>query len=198
MIFQNKDGELRIIDHGNNGTTHCIEILFADANLSGPVSRSQTEERLILDRGTLDAQAHYVESGDAARLEPLPLTFSARTADTTHTQNLLSMMSGATTLSTGGSAYRMYSRKGKGINIYGLSVALPAFADTDYKIAYMVEVLYSGTSSWGFRWDEVYFPPAEQTIAEAEDSLTLNLNGQIYGGVTKITAFSASVTKLPD
>ena len=41
----------------------------------------------------------------------------------------------------------------------------------------------------GFRWDEVYFPPQEQTITEGEDAVTFNLSGQIYGGVTNITAF---------
>lgn len=198
MLFQHKDGVLHIIEHGVSGTTYYVKILFTDANLSGPISRAQTEERLVLDRGVLSSDGHYVESDDTARLEPLPLTFSCRSADTSHSQVLLQLLSGATNLSlpSSGQSWTMHSRKGKGISIYGLATSLPDFKDQSFKAAYMVEVLYSGTSNWGFRWDEVYFPPAEQTVAEAEDSLTLNLNGQIFGGVTKITAFTSG-TEIP-
>jgi len=196
MIFQHKDGTLRIIEHGNAGTTYHVEVRFIDANLTGPIARPQTEERLVLNRSQLDSNAHYVEGGDASRLEPLSLTFSCKAADTSHTQFLIDILSGASVCAVGASTYKMHSRKGKeaSTNIYGLSTALPNFADTNYKCCYMVEVLYSGTSNWGVRWDQTYFPPAEQTITESEDALTLNLNGQIYGGVTTITSHTASTT----
>ena len=66
-------------------------------------------------------------------------------------------------------------------------------------MTYMVEVLWSGTSDLGMRWDEVLFHPNEQTVTEADDSVTLNLNGMIYGGVTTITALTsgASVLAIP-
>lgn len=207
MLFQNKDGEIRIYEHGrgglggaarpNSGVTHYFEILFIDANLSGPIARAQTEERLVLNRGVLDSNAHYVESDDTARLEPLALTFSCRSADTKNMQMLLNILSGVTeVIGVGGTTYPIHTRKGKGSAIYGLSTSLPQFSGTTgsiYKIAYKVEVLYSGTSDWGLRWDEVYFPPAEQTIVEAEDSLTINLNAQVFGGVTTITSFHSDI-----
>ncbi len=162
------------------------------------MERSLPEERMILDRGLVDSNAHYVASGDAARLEPLGLTFSCRGADTRSTQLLIDLLSGATVLVDGGITYPVKSRKAKPQNtdLYGpradAAIPLPNFSDTVHRNAYMVEVLWSGTSNWGFRWDEVYFPAAEQVITENEDSLTLGLNGRIYGGVTLITAFSSA------
>jgi hypothetical protein len=196
MIFQGKDGELRLYEHGTSGVTRYLEILFIDANISGPVARGQTEERIVLDRGLLDANAHYVESDDKTRMEPLSLTFSSKFADTNNSQLLSDLVSGATVLTVGGVSYQMYSRAGKGDAMYGFSVTPPALRDSDLKVAYMVEVLYSGTSDWGFRWDETYFPPGEQTVAESEDALTVTLNGMVYGGVTTITAFTAGAVAM--
>jgi hypothetical protein len=203
MMFQHKDGELRIYEHGNwlnlyplsSGVTQYMEILFADANLTGPLGRSLPAERLVMDRSTLDSNAHYVEEGDASRMEPLSLTFSCKTADTLSYQLLMQMMSGTSLLSDSGSAttYQMNTRTGKGIDMYGFSVTPPSFRDDlNNKVTYMVEVMWSGTSNLGMRWDEVLFHPNEQTVTEAEDSVTLNLNGMIYGGVTQITFFTGN------
>jgi len=190
MIFQAKDGELRLYEHGAAGVTRYLEILFLDANISGPVARGQTEERIVMDRGLLDANAHYVESDDKARMEPLALTFSSKFADTKNSQLLTDLLSGATILSVGGVSFQMYSRAGSGASMYGFSVAPPSLRGSE-KIAYMAEILYSGTSNWGFRYDETYFAPSEQTVAESEDALTVTMNGLVYGGVTTITAFTS-------
>lgn len=201
MMFQHKDGELRIYEHGNwldlyplsSGVTQYMEILFTDANLTGPLGRSLPSERLVMDRGVLDTNAHYVEEGDASRMEPLSLTFSCKTADTTEYKLLLDMMSGTSLLQVGGTTYQMNTRTGKGIDMYGFSTTPPSFRDDlNNKVTYMVEVMWSGTSNLGMRWDEVLFHPNEQTVTEAEDSVTLNLNGMIYGGVTAIDAFTGN------
>jgi hypothetical protein len=199
MIFQHKDGELRLSDHGyGGGVTKYIEILFTDANLTGPLGRSLPAERLVMDRGVLDTNAHYVEEGDASRMEPLSLTFSCKTADTTNYQILLQMMSGTSLITVGGTTYGMYSRTGKGISMYGFTTTPPSFRDSNnIKTTYTVQVLWSGTSDLGMLWDEVLFHPNEQTITEADDSVTLNLNGMIYGGVTSISAFLAGHTQIP-
>jgi hypothetical protein len=108
------------------------------------------------------------------------------------------MMSGATLISVGGTTYQMNTRSGRGIDMYGFSVTPPAFTDSnEIKCTYTVQVIWSGTSDLGMLWDEVLFHPNEQTVTEAEDSVTLNLNGMIYGGVTQITAFLAGHTAVP-
>ena len=197
MIWTNRDGELRLVEHGNSGTTYYLEVLFTDANLSGPVSRQKTEEVLYANRSNAKSdKLGYNEGSTMARLEPLPLTFTCRTADTDHSDALTKWLSGVTTVR----AHVLYSRKGSGLTsmtkIPQLNIGtagLPSFKD-GAKQAYMVEVLWSGSgvSNLGIRWDEVYFPPSEQTVGEAEDGISLNLNGQVYGGITYITAFTAA------
>jgi len=124
-IFQHKDGELRIYEHGCGGVTRYIEILFTDANLSGPIARSRTDERLILMRGVLDPDAYYAEGGDAPVVGPYPLTFSCKTADTWPTMALDDLLSGTTIVY----GYRMYSRKGKGISIPGFTTEIIYLTD---------------------------------------------------------------------
>lgn len=195
MLFQHKDGQLRIFEHGASGTTYYLEILFTNADLSGPMGRPQEREELIVDFLDTADDARYVMQGIEHRLTPLSLTFSCRSADTTHSQLLHQLLAGEQVLAVGGISYTMHSRKGKGTSITGISYALPSFDDT-YKNAYMVEVLYSGSSAYGYRWDEVYFPPEAQRVDEAGAFLSLVITGQVYGGVTRITAFT-SATKLP-
>jgi len=103
MIFQGKDGELRITSYGYNGTTRYIKVLFCEMNYDGPLGKTRTEERLVMDRGIFDACSHMVEGNDEPRFNPAPLTFSCRLADTTHTQVLVDWLSGVTFTSlTGG------------------------------------------------------------------------------------------------
>jgi len=73
-------------------------------------------------------------------------------------------------------------------------VSLPAFADTS-KNSWRVEVLWDGTNDYGQRFEEVYFPPDQQTITEAEDGLTLSVNALVYGAVSRISVFAAGTTK---
>lgn len=201
-IFQHRDGQLRIYEHGRggiggagrtaSGVTNYFEILFCDANLSAPIGRNFSEERIILDRGVFDSNAHYVQSNDAARLEPINLTFSCKLYDKSQSNLLGQMLSGSTVLvSVGGVTYPLKSRSGKGMLIPGLSKTIrpPAFLASSGKIAFKIEVLYSGTSNYGYRWDEAFFNPGEQSMTEAEDSVTLNLNAKIFGGVTRIFSF---------
>jgi len=200
MIFQARDGELRIIEQGNAGTTYYLEILFTEGNLSAPVARPQTEEILCTDRGNLDKNTSYRNAPAAARLDPLPLTFTTRAANNSHTDAMTAWLSGVTTVRN----HTLYTRKGSGSSsttpipqVNTGSAGLPGFAD-GAKMAYMIEALWSGSgvSNLGYRWDEVYLPPAEQTVTEGAEAVTLAINAQIYGGVTKITAFTTGCTEI--
>ena len=200
MIWQARNGELRIVEHGNSATTYYLEILFTEANLSGPIARPRTEEILYSDRGKADDHAGYREAPSISRLEPMPLTFSAKTADTDRSEAMSTWFSGATIVR----GHTLYTRRGQGATyttpipqLGTWTAGLPNFADSG-KIAFMVEVLWSksGTSYLGYRWDEVYFPPNEQTITESEESVTLSLNGQVYGGVSKMFAFTTGCTEI--
>lgn len=190
MIFQGKDGELRIIEFGLSGTTRYLKILFCEMNYDGPIARPRTEEKLIMDRGNFDTNAHYVEGNDEPRYAPIPLTFSCRLADTTNSKIVTEWIGGTTKIS---GVTQLYSFKGK-TTIDGNT--LPDFVNNTAKYAYRVEVLWDGTNDLGFKNEEVYFTPQEQKVTESAEGLILSCNGQIYGDVTRITGFTAGTTAI--
>ena len=64
MIFQGKDGELRIMDFGYDGTSSMMKVLFSEMDFDGPISRPRTEEELIMDRNQFDSNSHYIEKDE--------------------------------------------------------------------------------------------------------------------------------------
>ena len=140
--------------------------------------RKKTEERYILDRGVMDSNAHYVQGSDDPLYEALPLTVSCKINDTTSGVSYLDE------LFRGGPVNGKTPATSKGKTMNDGSNANPDFVDST-KVCFHVECLWSGTTDLGYEWAEVYFPPGEQTIAEAEDGITLSLNGQIYGTINR-------------
>ena len=198
MLLAGKDGELRISDYGNAGTTNRIAVLFCEMDFTGPTSRPRTGETLIMDRGNMDSNAHYMEGNDEPRYAALPISFSCKMADTIDSGELLQWVSGVTKIS---GTTQLWSYKGQSAGIDGNT--LPDFKEGAYasggtsgKFAYMLEVLWDGTTDLGLQYNEIYFPPGESSINESADGLTLNVNGQVYGDVTKILAFNANTTAI--
>ena len=197
MLLAHKDGQMRLLSGATvgywsgvtqyAGCTYYFEILFTDANFSAPTTRKKTEERLVMDRGLVDSHAHYVQSAEDPIMEPLPLTISCKINDTTSGVSYLDewFRSGKVNNRT------VASTKGNTYNVSGVSN--PIFVDTT-KRTYHVECIWDGTVDLGFEWAEVYFPPGEQTIAEGEDGITLNLSGQIYGTIKRIAAFTSGTS----
>ena len=192
MLFQGKDGELRIL----SGSSQSLSILFCEMDYSGPLSRTLTEETLMMNRGVFSTDAHYIAGNDEPRYAPLPLTFSCRLNDNTNTWILGEWISGVTNIS---GSTQLYTTKGT-TTIDGNT--LPDFANgaggnsdvvssVSSKYAYNVEVLWDGTNDFGIGNKEVYFKPGEQTITESADGVMLSCNAEIYGDVTRITGFTA-------
>lgn len=190
--FQGYDGELRIISYGTTPSTSTgyIEVLFCEMDFNGPISKPKRTETLILNRGRFDTDAHYIEGSDEDVYAPLQFTVSCRLADTVHTGVLHEWISGVTKLS---GTTQLYSWKTH-TKINGVST--PAFADETGKYAYRVEVKWDGDTDYGFRYEEVYFQPGQQTISESANGVMLSMTGLIYGDVTRITAFTSGVTSV--
>ena len=186
MLFTHKDGILRLVSGA--GTTSAIayylELLFTDANFSAPIQRKKTEERLVMDRGVQDGHGHYAQGGDDPIMEPLPLTVSCKINDTTSGVSYLDewLRGGVVNL------HPLGTTKGDTYNVSGVSN--PPFADSAKKCS-NVECLWDGSTDLGYKWYEVYFPPGEQTITEAEDGITLSLNGQVYGTIVRISGVTS-------
>lgn len=186
MIFKHKDGEFRIYD---GGTPYYLEVLFTGADLSFPIKRGRPEEMLNMDRTNFDSNASYSLGADDPILEPASFTITAKLDDTgTNTTYLKQIVSGVTTINSKTVTTTKGTTKIK--NGADVGITTPSFKDAR-KTAYNVEVLWSGTTNMGYRLAEVYFPPASQTISEAEDAVTISVNGMVYGSITPISAFTS-------
>lgn len=191
MLYQGKDGEMRITDYGTDtsagSTRYYQEILFCEMDFSAPTVRPRTDETLIMNRGNFDSKAHYIESNDDPVYAPVPLTFSCRINDTVDSRALSDWLSGSTLIPNAvGGTTRIFSWDESGVTFR--SQLLPAMRDSD-KQCYRLQILFDGTTDYGLQYDGVYFTPSEQTITESTDSLMLSTNGQIYGDVTRIDSF---------
>lgn len=192
MIFQHRDGELRIYSGATPGaagkTTRpkYLEVLFVNAGFSAPIKRPEVSETLVMDRGVYTADAEYKRGLDDEKLVALPLSFTFKMADTTMTTYFQRILQATSPCVINGKTCR--SSKGESA-ISGIST--PDFADTA-KMAWDVGVLWDGVIDQGFRWREVLWK--ESTINEGEDEVTITANGEVYGDVTRITAFWAGTT----
>lgn len=192
MIFQHRDGELRLYSGVTTGSKatgrYYMTALFINAGFNAPISRTRPSETLVMDRGVYTANAEYRQGMDEEKLASLPLSFEFKLIDDTTTQYFIRMLSGTSPLVVNGHTLR--SVKGESA-IDGVST--PLFADTS-KMAWDVEVLWDGTSDLGFRWREVFFPGDQLIVTEGEDEVNIAAAGMVYGDVTRITSLTSGTT----
>jgi len=79
----------------------------------------------------------------------------------------------------------------------GTLVPLPLFTDPVKKCV-NVQTIWDDLAGvkMGRLAEEVYFNPVNQNLVEAMDGLTINMQGEIYGPVTALTAFVAGTELL--
>ena len=184
MKFTNRRGKLRLLD--GTGTPFYLELGFDTGDMNAPLGVPSTEEQLVLHRGTFDANAHYIEGGDAPVMEPVDVGFSIVVEDTTITTYLLDWLEGNTVNSN-----TIVTTKGTTERTN--SIATPAFADTSKKTCNL-EILWDASATGtdlGYQYNEVYFALNDQKIAEAEDGVTITFAGKCYGTIARLAAFTA-------
>ncbi len=182
-----RNAKLRLYD--STATPWYLELDF-DGEYSGPIGIPRQEETLILNRGTMDALAHYVKGQDDKLMEPLDVafkTFVRNDAQTVYLLNWLAAMNdGAVTTVN---AHTLQTTKGD--TQRDAANNNPAFADTK-KICCNVEYLIEmGATDLGFKLAEVYFPAQEIVLGESAEEIALPLKGKVYGTITRITDFTA-------
>jgi len=186
-----RDAKIRLYD--GTGTPYYLEMDLDIGDLSGPIGQPLTEEILVLDRGNMNANAHYIEGSDEPLMAAINVTFSCFLRDDNQTIYILDWLKagqdgGTTTVNsnTVTSTKADTQRDGATNN--------PAFADSN-KLTFNVEYLIeTGGTDLGFKYAECFFPLDQQTIAEAEDGITLSLTGMCYGTITRLTAFTAGTS----
>jgi hypothetical protein len=183
-----RKGKIRLYD--STATPWYLQMDLDVGDFSGPLGIPRQEEILVLNRGTMDSKAHYVKGPDDKLMEPVNVTFSVMIRDDQQTINILNWLKaggdgGATQVNAHTLATTKADTQRDG------ATANPAFADTN-KLCFNVEYLMeTGGTDLGFKYAECYFPLDQQPLAEAEDGITLSLNGTCYGTITRITAFTA-------
>jgi len=175
-----KKGTIRLYD---STATPIYLTMILDDGFSGPLGIPYTEEQLVLNRGNMDANAHYIEGSDAAIMEPLDITFNMLAQDTVFFGYFLDWLEGSevhstTIVTTKGDSQRDGSN------------ANPAFADSSKKCC-NVEYQLDVATDIVWHYNEVWFDLSTMTISEAEDGISIAVTGKWYGTVTRDTALTS-------
>jgi hypothetical protein len=184
----NKDAKLRIYD--GTATPWYLEVDLDMGDFNGPIGTPRQDETLVLNRGRMDSNAHYVKGSDDKIMEPVAVSFSVMIRDDTQTLNLLNWLkagqdAGVTTVNAHTVTTTKQDTQRDGANNN------PAFADTNKLTSNVEYLIESGGTDRGFKYAEVFFSLDQQNLSEGEDGITLQLNGMCYGTVSRITAFTA-------
>jgi hypothetical protein len=183
-----RKGKIRIYD--STATPWYLQMDLDVGDFSGPIGTPRQEETLILNRGVMDSKAHYVKGPDDKLMEPVNVTFSVMIRDDQQTINILNWLKGC---QDGGAtqvnAHTLLTTKAD--TQRDGATNNPAFADANKLCSNVEYLMETGGTDLGFKYAEVFFPLDQQSLAEAEDGITLSLNGTCYGTITRITAFTA-------
>lgn len=159
---------------------------FAEMDFSGPLGRPRPEEIAQLDRGQVNAAAHYVMGPDDAIYQPLDVSFSCKLDDTYNRERLKAALQcgnpGTTEWSATGTTTKGTTRN-DGTNLN------PAFAETAKKTV-NVQILWdtgrTASIPDGLAFYEVFFPDEQQSIRESGDGVILSCRGACYGVIEDI------------
>jgi len=186
-----RDAKLRLYD--GTGTPYYLELDLDIGDFSAPLGQPRQEEILILDRGVMSADAHFIKGSDDPLMAPIPLSFSAFVRDGNQTIYLLDWLKagqdgGTTTVNSNTLTTTKEDTQRDGSNNN------PAFADTNKLTSNVEYLIETGGTDLGLKYAEVFFPLDQQNISEAEDGIRAMLNGLIYGTITRITSFTAGTS----
>lgn len=196
--FTNKKGKLRLYD--GTATPWYLEIDFDGGDFSGPMGIPKAEEILVLDRQKLTEDAHYITGSDEKLVEPVAITFTAMIVDLPQCLMLLDFLeqlsngNGASPIVSAGAVNLHTLTTTKGTTMRDGVTFSPAFEDGS-KMACNLEYRLDGpTTDIVWKYNEVMFPLGEQSISEAEDAVTISINGQCHGTITRGTAFTTGTS----
>jgi len=183
-----KNAKLRLYD--GTATPFYLEVDLDVGDYSGPLGQPRTEEQLVLDRGNMNANAHYIEGPDDKLMEPVPVSFSVLIRDDQQTINILDWLAGmwdggTTQVNVHTLATTKQDTKRDGTNFN------PAFADSNKLTCNIEYLIETGATDLGLKYAEVLLPLDQQPIGESAEGITLKLSGMCYGTVTRITGFTA-------
>lgn len=163
-----------------------FEVKFASMDFNGPLGRPLTQEELVLNRGKVDAYAHYIEGSDDVIYQPLAVSFSCILDDTYNREYVKKALicdnpNTGTWTSAGTTSKGTTQNDGSNNN--------PAFVDSSKKTINLQMKWAGNTYNVGLAYYEVYFAPEEITWSESEDGLILTASGGVFGVIEDIFDF---------
>lgn len=174
--------------------TQFFEVPFVQMDFKCPEGRPRPEEMLILDRENLSTDMHFLATSERPVTEGVQMSFTAMLDDTTNRQALRDALEvgnpGSANWSNAGTSTKTDTTY---LDVDGNSITTPAFVDTDKKTC-AIQVLWASqsgtaTSRIGRALNEVYIHPSEVEFAEAEEGVTVSINGTVFGSIEEITQF---------
>lgn len=199
LLFQGRNGELRIMDGSNPPKYLSLPWVQMNLNISG-IARPRTPDPVV---PTVDGWAHLPDdSYEKGFYEPIPVSFSCWIDDTTNSWKLRQALSNPdlrVTWQVGTQTWT--SAKGQGspfVNADGTFSYTPNTYFDSQKVSVHMEVLWSytqsggaGTATFGVRLNDVFFPPQDQAIVEGSDAIEMTVKGLVYGMISSIGAFTS-------
>ena len=183
-----KDAKIRFYD--STATPYYLELDLDPGDITFPLGTPLTEEMLILNRGNMDANAHYIEGPDAPMMAAVPVSFSIVVTDQAQTTNILNWLAAMNdALATQVNSHTLATCEGDSQR--DGATANPAFADANKSLCSIEYLLTMAGTDLGWKLMEVWVPMDQQSLSEAEDGVTISLSGMIYGTITRITSFTA-------
>lgn len=202
--YVGKKGEFRFyaVSGAANSVVNYFTMLFSNMDAEFPMGRARPEETVVMNRGKLDSFYHYVLGDDRIIVDPLTMTFSCEIDNTTNRQKLRDFINadaavdtawivGSTNLNTT-KALSTHTKLRPGLDTAaGAGIATVAFDDIR-KMTCDAEILFDqGASDIGQRFEECYFPPAQQRIREEAARVAVSMTAMIYGHISEITSFTS-------
>jgi len=183
-----RDGKIRL--YNDTGTPYYLELDLDMGDFNAPIGAPLTDEILILDRGKMSADAHYIEGDEYKLMEPVDLSFSVKVRDDAQTGYLLDVIdvlnkSGSTTVNSNTWATTEADTQRDGSNNN------PVFADANKGTLDIHYLLDTGGTDRGWRWNECYIPINEVSFAEGDAENVISIAAKCYGTIARITAWLA-------
>ena len=183
-----RNAKIRLVD--GTGAPWYLELDLDKGDFTGPLGVPRQEEKLVLNRGTMDAVAHYMQGADDKLMEPVNISFSAMLRDDAQTVNILDWIKAMNdALATAVNSNTLVStqadtqRDGANNN--------PIFADSNKGTCNVEYLMETGVTDLGFKYAEVYFAEDQISLSESDEEIVISMTGRVYGTITRITDFTS-------
>ena len=172
-ILTGREGTLKIISGPTStGGATTFTVAYADMNASVPDGHAWPDLTAVHNRGKYDVNYSHLIAGATKKLDPVDFTFSAKLDYGVNKDELEKALFSSTLP-----------------NSTGVTFPTVSSSDGGPIVSRNVELSWTdGSSKYKKILKDVIFPKSDVKITEAEDGVTLDVTGHVYGDIE--TSFS--------